>query len=258
MTVKRSQSAVRVLAVLEAIARHQPIGVSMLARELGVDKSATQRAIMTLADEGWIRPALGLPTRWQLTARVLAVAHLGLSGNDLWRRARRTLEELRDQSGETVLLTVQDLHGFVVMDVVESRQMLRTVPHIGMAVPVRGSATSRVMLPHMNDERRLQILGEPPDSNLLEEFARTRKRGFSVSKGEIASDSTTIAAPILEMDGQPSGAVAITAPSKRMPATHHRTIGAMLCNAARTLSRGAIGAASHGAGSPGAGSPGAG
>jgi DNA-binding IclR family transcriptional regulator len=80
---------------------------------------------------------------------------------------------------------------------------------------------------------------------LLEEFSATRKRGFSVSKGEIAVDSTTIAAPILGVDGQPSAAVAITAPSKRMSATHHRRIGAMLCNAARTLSRGALGATSH-------------
>lgn len=245
MTVKRSQSAVRVLAVLEAIARHQPIGVSMLARELGADKSAAQRAIMTLADEGWIRPALGLPTRWQLTARLLAIAHMGLSRNDLRRRARSTLEDLRDKSGETVLLTVQDMNGFIVMDVVESRQMLRAVPHIGMAVPLRGSATGRAMLPYMSDERRLQILGGPPDSILLEEFSATRKRGFSVSKGEIAPDATTIAAPILEVDGQPSAAVAITAPSKRMPVTHHRRIGAMLCNAARSLSRGAMGATSH-------------
>ena len=237
MTVKRSRSAVRVLAVLEAIARLQPVGVSTLARELDADKSAAQRAIMTLSDEGWICAAPGSPTRWQLTARILTVAHLALSGSDLRRRARGTLESLRDQSGETVLLTVQDMQAFTVLDVVESRQMLRAVPHIGMAVPLRGSASGRAMLPYMNDQRRIQILGEPPDAGLLDEFAATRKRGYSVSKGEIAADSTTIAAPILELDGQPCAAVAITAPSARLPVAHHRTIGAMLHAAARALSR---------------------
>ena len=53
MAVKRSQSAARVLAALEGIARHQPVGVSELARQLGADKSATQRAIMTLAAPVW-------------------------------------------------------------------------------------------------------------------------------------------------------------------------------------------------------------
>jgi DNA-binding IclR family transcriptional regulator len=237
LTVKRSQSAARVLSVLEAIARLQPVGVTTLAKELRADKSAAQRAIMTLADEGWICVAQGSPTRWRLTARILAVAHVGLRGNDLRRRVRSTLETLRDQSGETTLLTVQEMDGFIVLDVVESHQMLRAVPHIGMPVPVRGSATSRAMLPYMNDEQRVQILGEPPDSVLLEEFAATRRRGYSVSKGEIAAESTTIAAPILEVDGSPCAAVAITAPSARLSVAHHRTLGSMLYNAACALSR---------------------
>ena len=172
MTVKRSRSGSRVLAVLETIARHQPVGVSTLARELAADKSAVQRAIMTLADAGWIHPAAGSPTRWQLTARILAVAHMGHSGNDLRQRARGTLESLRDECGETVLLTVQDMLGFVVIEAIESRHMLRTVPHIGMAVPVRGSATARAMMPYMTEERQIQLLGKPPDAELLEEFAR--------------------------------------------------------------------------------------
>jgi DNA-binding IclR family transcriptional regulator len=238
MTVKRSRSGSRVLAVLETIARHQPVGVSTLARELATDKSAVQRAIMTLADSGWIHPAAGSPTRWQLTARILAVAHLGHSGNDLRQRARSTLESLRDECGETVLLTVQDMLGFVVIEAIESRHMLRTVPHIGMAVPTRGSATARAMMPYMTEERQIQLLGKPPDARLLEEFAITRKRGFSVSDGEVSTGATTIAAAILEVDGRPSAAVAVSAPSGRMPASTHVKIGAMVCKAARKLSHG--------------------
>lgn len=236
MPVKRSHSASRVLAVLETIARHQPIGVSTLARELPADKSAVQRAIMTLADNGWIQPAAGATTRWQLTGRILAVAHMGHTGNDLRQRARSTLEALRDESGETVLLNVQDMLGFVVIDVIESRHTLRMVPHIGMAVPARGSATARAMMPYMTEERQIQLLGEPPDAALLDLFELTRKRGFSVSEGEVTSGATTIAAPILEMDGRPSAAIAISAPSGRI--SNHARIGAMVCRAARKLSRG--------------------
>ena len=236
MTVKRSRSGSRVLAVLEAIARRQPVGVSALARELATDKSAVQRTIMTLADTGWIHPAAGVPTRWQLTARILAVAHMAHSGNDLRQRARATLESLRDECGETVLLTVQDMLGFVVIEAIESRHMLRTVPHVGMAVPARGSATARAMLPYMTLERQIQLLGKPPDAALLEEFAATRKRGYSVSDGEVSAGATTIAAPILEVDGRPSAAVAVSAPSGRMPRSNQVKIGAMVCQAALRLS----------------------
>ena len=247
MTVKRSRSASRVLAVLESIARHQPIGVSTLARELDADKSAVQRAIMTLADTGWIHPAAGAPTRWQLTARILAVAHMGHSGNDLRQRARGTLEALRDECGETVLLTVQDMLGFVVIETIESRHMLRTVPHIGMAVPVRGSATARAMMPYMTEERQTQLLGTSSRcGNCSKSSPSARKRGFSVSHGEVTSGATTIAAPILEVDGRPSAAVAVSAPSGRMPVSKHAAIGAMVYRAARKLSRGGRPASNQG------------
>lgn len=239
MSVKRSRSASRVLAVLEAVARHQPIGVSGLARLLAADKSAVQRAVMTLADEGWIRPAPGTPTRWELTAHILAVAHMGHSSNDLRQRARATLAALRDESGETVLLTVPDVGRFVVIDALESPQLLRTVPHLGLPVPVRGSATSRAILPYMPPEQQIEVLGGPPDAALREEFVMTHKHGYSVSAGDVIEGSTNIAAPIFEVDGRPAGAIVISAPSERIPAEHHERLGAMVLRAARSLSRGA-------------------
>src|SRR5579862_3484936 len=112
MAVKRSQSAARVLAALECIARHPAIGVSELARLLPANKSAVQRAVMTLADAGWVRTAPGTAGKWQLTAHILSLAHVGHMSNDLRRRAREVLETLRDQSGETVLLVVPDIRRF--------------------------------------------------------------------------------------------------------------------------------------------------
>jgi DNA-binding IclR family transcriptional regulator len=237
MSVKRSQSAGRVLAVLECVARHQPIGVSDLARTLHADKSAVQRAAMTLADAGWICLASGTPSKWQLTAHILAVAHLGHMRNDLRQRARAALEALRDACGETVLLVVPDIARFVVVDAFESRNMLRTVPHLGLAVPVRRSATSRALLPYMTRQQQIELLGEPPDARLLAEFAATLKRGYSVSDGDVIAGSTNIAAPILELDGRPIGAVVVSGPSERLMPKQQRKAGALVLQTARSLSR---------------------
>jgi len=239
LPVKRSQSATRVLCVLESVARHQPIGVSELARLLGEDKSAVQRAIMTLADEGWIAAAPGATTRWQVTARILAVAHVGHLRHDLRQRARGRLEALRDESGETVLLTVPDTGRFVVIDAVESRQVLRTVPHLGLAVPARGSATGRAILPYMTGSQRHEFLSAADDAKLQKEFAATRERGYSVSVGDVAEGSTNIAAPVFELDGHAAAAVVVSAPSERLAPDRHVEVGAMVRRAAHELSRGA-------------------
>lgn len=237
MAVKRSRSAARVLTVLERIARDQPIGVSDLARTLQLDKSAVQRDVATLADAGWIRPTVGTPVKWQLTAHILAVAHMGHMRDDLRQRARPELEALRDASGETVLLVVPDIRRFIVVDALESRNMLRTVPRIGLEVPVRRSATSRAVLPYMSREQQIDLLGEPPDAPLEAEFAQTLRRGYSVSDGDVIAGSTNIAAPILEVDGRPVGAVVVSGPSDRLTPRQQRKVGAMVSQTARNLSR---------------------
>ena len=55
MVVKQLRSGSRVLAVLEAVAFQQPVGLSELVRALGLEKSGVHRALTTLATEGWIR-----------------------------------------------------------------------------------------------------------------------------------------------------------------------------------------------------------
>lgn len=238
MAVKRSQSASRVLSALETIAGHQPIGVSALARLMEADKSAVQRAIMTLADEGWIRIAPGTPTRWELTPHILAVAHLPHSTNDLRQRARAALESLRDNVGETVLLSVPDIHHFVVIDALESRHLLRMVMPAGTLAPVRNSASGRAFLPYLAPEARRELLGEEPDQALLEDFALCRERGYSISGGDIASGTTSLAAPIFELNGDPVGVVVVTGPSDRITPDHHPHVGTLVAETARSISRG--------------------
>src|SRR5436190_825116 len=110
MAVKHVQSASRVLATFEALAEHQPIGVGALARILEDDKSGVQRALMTLADAGWIE-RVGDGTRWEVTSRVLVLAQ---RRSGLRERARATLEALRDETEETVILNVPESGQIVV------------------------------------------------------------------------------------------------------------------------------------------------
>jgi IclR family acetate operon transcriptional repressor len=238
MAVKRIQSAARVLTALEGIARHQPIGVSALARLLGDDKSAVQRAIMTLADEGWIRAAAGSPVKWELTAHIHAVAHMGHGSNNLRQRARPALRALRDEFDETVLLTMPDVGKLVLIEVVESHQMLRYVAPIGATVDARDSAAGRAILPYMSGDRQAEFLGGPPDAELLEDFAATLRRGYSISANLMSSELTNIAAAIREVDGQPAAAVVLSGPSARITPDRYAEIGMRVSETARSLSHG--------------------
>ncbi len=238
MPVKRSQSAARVLKVVETIAREQPIGVSELAKQIGADKSATQRDIMTLADAGWIQPAGGTPTRWELTTHIHSLAQHAHGGSDLRQRARPILEALQQACGETVLLITPEAQQFVVTDLVESTHFLRTTAYVGLVVPLAGSATGRALLPYMSEEDQWRMTGVKPDKHMREHFRHTLERGYAVSEGEVYSGATTIVAPVFEADGRPVAAIGVSAPTDRLPQQYHDKMGKRVVQAARQLSRG--------------------
>ena len=224
--------------MLEAIAAHQPIGVSELARRLGLDKNAVQRAIVTLVETGWIGAATGRVKGWELTAHIFAVAYLSHSKNDLRLRAKSVLDALRNDTGETALLTVPDLQHFIVADVFESRQVLRTTPSIGTIVPARGSATGLAVLPYLSEQRQEEMLEGAPDAELQEMLELTLERGYSVMTNIPVLGVTSIAAPVFEADGTPRAAVVVISPAERMPVERQAPVGEQVRRAAQILSYG--------------------
>lgn len=237
MPVKRSHSATRVLKLLEAVAEQQPIGVRALARLLDEDPSAIQRALMTLADNGWISATRESPVRWEVTAHILAVAHAAHGGNDLRKRARPALERLRDETNETVLLALPDVRGFVVADVIESQQILRVVLQVGTAIGATKTATGRALLPFLDSRRQVALLGSMPDRQMSESFERTRARGYATSEGEVNPATTSLAAPIFDFAGQPIAAVVVSGPRERLTKPINKMIAEKLVRASREVSQ---------------------
>jgi IclR family acetate operon transcriptional repressor len=239
MAVKPSQSGARILAALEKIAENQPVGVSELARLLGANLAAAQRAIATLAEEGWIRMAIGKPTRWELTAHIHIVAQHAYGTHDLRRRARGPLEELWKTTSETVLLNVPDGGDFIVIDVFESPHHVRSSVPVGFVVPSNASATAWAILPYMPPTQQKEYLKGAPDEALLKQFNKTIENGFAVSRGDVFAGSNNIAAPIFEMDGRPIGAVLISVPNDRAGREEVQKLGRLVRETAQRLSRGA-------------------
>lgn len=237
MGVKQIQSATRVLSVFEALVRNQPIGLGALARELGEDKSAVQRALATLSEAGWITPAQDGETGWRASSRVLVLAHLAHQGDDLAARARPVLERLRDETGETVILNAPDANRIVILDVAVSREVLRTSPEVGLLVPVAASAAGRAILCHLPPADVRAFLGAAPSRTLAATLAADRRRGWSVNVGEVNPGATAVGAAVLSADGRPLGSITISVPSARMPSARYDELGPLVASAAASLSR---------------------
>ena len=235
MSVKTSQSGSRMLAVVEMIAARQPIGASALARLMDADKSAVQRSLATLAKAGWISATGDRPLRWELSARLFSLANLPHSSEELRRRAAPALADLRESTGETAFLAIPDLSRFVVVEVLESRRLLRTAPRVGEIIQPTGTATGRVMLAHMDAQRQAALLGRPPTEAEERAFAQCRECRYGVSIGEIVEGATNIAAPVLDGKGNPVAAIALSGPSDRLPDDRIAQLGRQLAVIAQGL-----------------------
>jgi IclR family acetate operon transcriptional repressor len=238
MPVKHSQSAAKVLAVLEKVVEYQPVGVSDLARLTGGDKSGVQRALTTLAREGWIRAAAGSPKRWEITERIHALAQIAHGSHALRHRARLALQALSNETRETVSLNVVERGRIVVAEVLESPHQLRVALPPAMVVPPLASATGRAILAYMTPERQAELIGQPPHPTELEAYAATVARGYAISTGVLFPGFTTVAAPVFEADGRPVAAMLVSAPSERLPPEQYDRVGAMVRAAALRVSRG--------------------
>lgn len=235
MAVKPVQAVTRALAVLDAVARHEPVGVAALARIVGEDTSAVQRALVSLHDAGWIRPAAGSPVRWELSLRVLALGARAAGRSGLRERARPLLESLRESTGESAFLVEVDDTRLVVIDVVESRQVVRAAPALGLSLPVARSASGRAVLAHLDDVARARLLGSAVDGELAAELAAVAKRGWSVSAGLVGREQTSVGAAVLDGEGRSIGALVVTGPRDRVPPKLQKVYGALVAQAAVTL-----------------------
>jgi Transcriptional regulator len=226
MTAVEMKSLLRSLRVLEAVAERQPVAVGELARELGLPKSTVQRMLLTFHEAGWLRQVRGDVTRWEVSARILAVRPAALKGGHLYTAARGPMAELRDATNETVHLSVlDDLNCMVLIDRVDCDQVVRTFSPIGDMSPLHSTSIGKAVLAHLAPrdveeviarglERHSPTTITDPDE-LRRELADIRKRGYSVNRGEYRPAVCAIGAAILDAEASPVAGICISMPESR-------------------------------------------
>lgn len=232
-TVKQVRAVTNACRVLEVLSEHQPTGVSEIARRSEVDKSAVQRILVTLQDAGWVTQDPRTAPRWQVAGALTALARRILPGSFV-DVARPTLEQLRDETDETVLVAAFEDDQLVVLDVVESRQAVRLSTAAGTALPVVTSAAGRAIAAHLrpDDLRRLRTGHPGLDDDLLD---RVRRRGWAENDGEVDDSARTVGAAVLDPSGIPVAALVVCAPAFRLPSSSLSALGERCARAAADI-----------------------
>jgi IclR family transcriptional regulator, pca regulon regulatory protein len=229
-----SQSLERGLAVLSSFGPDRPtLGISQLARELGLTRSTTHRYVATLASLRYLEQDR-TTRKYRLGPRVLDLGFAMLGSLELREIAAPHLRQLTDTTGHTSNLAIRDDTDVILIDRVRGRpgryHHLEFTLHVGSRLPSYCSATGKALLaflPRPDLDRlldRIELVQRAPrtvtDKNsLFAQLEEVRRTGIAINDEELESALRSIAAPVRARSGQVVAAVNVSIPWSPVPMT---------------------------------------
>lgn len=222
-------------------------GITELADELAVSKTAVHRLLATLRNSGMV--TLNPRTRrYSLGVSALRLGLSYLGRVDVRTMGRPAMERLSERTGETATLSVMlGGHERICVDqVLPEREVILSVT-MGEPFPLHAGSAGMAFLAFLPAAARAEYLASPRLASLTahtvtapEQLARVidevRERGWSESNGTRRVGAASIAAPVLSHEGFPIAAVGVCGPAERFMEHRDECVRELLL-ASRDLSR---------------------
>lgn len=239
-----TETADRVADVLVLFSRADaPLGVSDIARTLGISKAVVHRILRSLSSRGLLQ-RLSESSNYALGPAAIGVGNNAWSQSDYRSVAAPVLRVLRDKTRETATLSVLSSHSRIYLDQYESPQEIKMIVELGVRHPLHSGASSRAILaflpPAYIEEAMSQAASlregfdEEEQRDKLEE---TRASGYAASLNERKIGAASIAAPFFDATGNVLGSVSACGPVFRFDETGVRSQAALVKVAASDLTK---------------------
>jgi len=246
--VDASPAVGHALDVLRLLARHtEPLPAARIASELGLPRSSAYRILATLTDRGFVSHVRE-SGRYALGAAAYELGWAYQRQAPLQRTAAPLLARLVDVTTHNAHLAV--MHGRDVLYVVEERAAgrPRLVTDVGVRLPAQLTASGLAMLAALPDpqlralfpSRRVLVQrnGTGPVSltELRQALAAVRRAGDAREDGTVTAGFASVGAAVLDHNGQPVAAVALTFPGDEVDAAGRDQLAARVRRTAAQIS----------------------
>ena len=209
------------LDVLERVAgASEDIGVSELAVQLGTTKGSVFRHLKTLVERGYLSQN-PQTSRYRLGVQAYVLGHAAAGGIDLLSASADALRDLRDELGLSVVLSVLQGRRLVVVDTQLGKSALEIGVRTGTELQLHCNAQGKVALAFARQlgvdqlgaaELPAVTVNPVPDrQELKRQVAEVRAQGWAAAIEEETLGISAIAAPILGLNAEFIGAVALVA-----------------------------------------------
>lgn len=241
-----NQSTQVAFLLIEAMAEiGDPVALTELARRLGMPKPRVHRYLKTLLKMGYVTQNPETE-RYRLSLKLF---HLGQAVADrtvLLTEARPLMVQLRDETHQTVTLSLVEANGMRVLDIVRAASPVQIVTRPGSLLDFHSSAQGKLALafgePSMWDVVRSAPLRKwtPKTSTNLaaleSEVALARMRGWADAPEETLMGVNALSAPIFDLTNQMLATVTIAGPTTAITSPPDQSLIEAVRQAARSIS----------------------
>src|SRR3954453_2191066 len=189
-----------------------------VASATGLARPTARRLLLTLEELGYVRSTDGSFT---LTPKVLGLGTAYVGGLGLWEIARRHMERLVGQTGESSSMAQLDGSDIVYVARVSVPKIIALRVDIGTRFPAQQTSQGKVLLAALSADELEATLAEPSraglppyigrtDEQLRAELTEVRARGWALTDEELAPGVRSVAVPVRDRDGVVRAAMNVT------------------------------------------------
>lgn len=216
----------RGLRILDMLgASTEPLGVAEIAEALDVDKSTAYRLLQTLQARQYVRQVeMG---QYRLGSKCIQLGSLALKTIDVRTLAGPFLEELADQTGQTVHLATMVGDRAIYVSRVQGRSVITISTEVGMEAPGHCSASGKALFAYLPSARLEQIYNGQnlprytPSTitdlaTLKNHWQQIREQGYAIDDEERYPGVRCVAAPVFNHLGQVVASISVSSPSSQV------------------------------------------
>lgn len=232
--------------VLETIGRAPgQVSAADLVLRTGIPRATLYRILSALIARHFVRldPA---SQNYILGPSFLDLAQNAWPPSDLAAIASVELRRLRDLTGETTYLAVQDGNHVLALGRFEGAHSQRSNASLGALKPLHCTSQGKSLLAHMSDQIVEQLVGgklqrfTPNTISDIEQLKAhlsiVRANGYAIDDEEIVLGTRCAGAAIRDHDGKPLASISVAGPTFRITPERAEQLGQELADVARRIS----------------------
>lgn len=245
-----SKTLLKGLKVLEEVClKKEGLKQSELAVLLGADRSTALRILNTMTEAGYL--CRGADGRYRPTMKIPRLSHLILEGMEIRSYARSHLDKVTLETGFSSHLAIMSGDQVVYVDGIEGGGMIKVNAGIGNTAPLHCSATGKALAAQLDESQLKKIIDNASAKNILErytektitgfselldELALTRQRGYALDNEEYEPGIKCVAAPIFDYTGSVVATIGVSDTVSKIEAATIEALAEKLMAAAADIS----------------------